>query len=64
MYRHETIAYDSILPAKITLSDSSVDRCRGEPHWHEEIQLIISMRAACMSPSESRSLTSAQETFS
>ena len=40
MYRHETIAYDSILPAKITLSDSSVDRCRGEPHWHEEIQLI------------------------
>lgn len=40
MFKHETIQCDSILPAKITLNDSSVDRCRGEPHWHEEIQLI------------------------
>ena len=40
MFKHETIQYDSILPAKITLNDSSVDRCRGEPHWHEEMQLI------------------------
>ena len=40
MFKHETIQCDSILPAKITLNDSSVDRCRGEPHWHEELQLI------------------------
>ena len=40
MFKHETIQYDSILPAKITLNDNSVDRCRGEPHWHEEMQLI------------------------
>ena len=40
MFKHETIQCDSILPAKITMNDSSVDRCRGEPHWHEEIQLI------------------------
>ena len=40
MYKHQTIEYDRILPAKISLKDSSVDRCRGEPHWHEEMQLI------------------------
>ena len=40
MFKHETIQCDSILPAKITLNDSSVDRCRGEPHRHEEMQLI------------------------
>ncbi len=40
MYRHQTIEYDKLLPAKISLCDSSVDRCRGEPHWHEEMQLI------------------------
>ena len=40
MFKHETIEYDKRLPAKITLNDSSVDRCRGEPHWHEEMQLI------------------------
>ena len=40
MYQHQTIEYDKILPAKIELKDCSVDRCRGEPHWHEEIQLI------------------------
>lgn len=40
MYKHQTIEYDKRLPARITLCDSSVDRCRGEPHWHEEIQLI------------------------
>lgn len=40
MYKHQTIEYDRILPANIRLKDSSVDRCRGEPHWHEEIQLI------------------------
>ena len=40
MYKHQTIEYDKRLPARITLCDSLVDRCRGEPHWHEEIQLI------------------------
>jgi len=40
MYKHQTIEYDKRLPARITVCDSSVDRCRGEPHWHEEIQLI------------------------
>lgn len=40
MYDHQTIQYDKLLPAKITLCDSAVDRCRGEPHWHEEMQLI------------------------
>lgn len=40
MYQHQTIEYDKLLPAKITLIDSTVDRCRGEPHWHEEMQLI------------------------
>ena len=40
MYKHQTIEYDSILPAKIELNERTVDRCRGEPHWHEEIQLI------------------------
>ena len=40
MYKHQTIEYDKRLPARITLCDSSVDRCRGEPHWHEEMQLI------------------------
>ena len=40
MYKHQTIEYDKRLPAKISLCDSAVNRCRGEPHWHEEIQLI------------------------
>ena len=40
MYKHQTIEYDKRLPARITLCDSSVDRCRGEPHRHEEMQLI------------------------
>ena len=40
MYKHQTIEYDKRIPARITLCDSSVDRCRGEPHWHEEMQLI------------------------
>ena len=40
MYQHQTIEYDKLLPAKILLCDSAVDRCRGEPHWHEEMQLI------------------------
>lgn len=40
MYQHQTIEYDSILPAKIELNERTVIRCRGEPHWHEEIQLI------------------------
>ena len=40
MYKHQTIEYDKLLPAGITLIDGSVDRCRGEPHWHEEMQLI------------------------
>ena len=40
MYQHQTIEYDKRLPAKISLCDSAVNRCRGEPHWHEEIQLI------------------------
>lgn len=39
-YEYETIKYNDNLPAKITLCDTSVDRCRGEPHWHEEMQLI------------------------
>lgn len=40
MYKHLTIEYNKRLPARITLCDSLVDRCRGEPHWHEEMQLI------------------------
>ena len=40
MYQHQTIEYDKRLPAKISLCDSAVNRCRGEPHWHEEMQLI------------------------
>ena len=40
MYKHQTIEYDKRLPAKTSLCDSAVNRCRGEPHWHEEIQLI------------------------
>ena len=40
MYQHQTIEYDSILPAKIELNERTVNRCRGEPHWHEEMQLI------------------------
>ena len=40
MFKHETIQCDSILPARITLCDNLVDRCRGEPHRHEEMQLI------------------------
>ena len=40
MYKHQTIEYDKRLPAKTSLCDSAVNRCRGEPHWHEEMQLI------------------------
>ena len=40
MYQHQTIKYDNILPAKIELNERTVNRCRGEPHWHEEMQLI------------------------
>ena len=40
MYQHQTIEYDKILPAKIELNERTVNRCRGEPHWHEEMQLI------------------------
>ena len=40
MYEHQTIEYDNNLPARIRLINSSADRCRGKPHWHEEMQLI------------------------
>ena len=40
MDNHQTIEYDKNLPAKIRLIDDSSERCRGEPHWHEEMQLL------------------------
>lgn len=60
MYRHQTIAYDAILPARIELNDATVDRCRGEPHWHEEIQLLYIDEGSRGSPSETGSCISAQ----
>ena len=32
MYRHQTIEYGTIPPARIVQDDAKVDRCRGEPH--------------------------------
>lgn len=40
MCQHQTIQYDKNLPAQIRLRDGPVDKCRGEPHWHEELELI------------------------
>jgi len=40
MATHQTIQYDKNLPAKIRLRDGPVDRCRGKPHWHEDLQLV------------------------
>lgn len=37
---HQTIEYDKNLPAKIRLRDGPIDRVRGKPHWHEELQLL------------------------
>ena len=45
MYKHQTIEYDKRLPAKTSLCDSAVNRCRGEPHWHEEIRFSIRRKA-------------------
>lgn len=40
MSYHQTIEYNKNLPARISLCDGSVDKCRGKPHWHEDIELI------------------------
>ena len=57
MYKHQTIEYDKRLPAKISLCDSAVDRCRGEPHWHEEMQLIYVDEGSLSMTVGSRKLT-------
>ena len=38
MYRHQTIEYGTIPPARIVQNDAKVDRCRGEPHRQGEMQ--------------------------
>lgn len=40
MVVHQTIEYNQNLPAKIRLRDGPVDKCRSEPHWHGEIELL------------------------
>ena len=40
MMIHQTIQYDKNLPAKIRLRDGPAEKCRGKPHWHEEMQLL------------------------
>lgn len=37
---YQIIKYDSGLPARIRFVESPTDRCRGEPHWHREPELI------------------------
>ena len=37
---YQIIKYDSGLPARIRFVESPMDRCRGEPHWHREPELI------------------------
>ena len=36
----QTIRYDKILPAQIRLRDGPIDEESGEPHRHNEIELI------------------------
>ena len=38
MYRHQTIEYGTIPPARIVQNDAEVDRCRGEPHRQRGMQ--------------------------
>lgn len=40
MVVHQTIEYNQNLPAKIRLRDGPVGKCRGEPHWHGEIEML------------------------
>lgn len=40
---YQTIAYDSGLPARVRLEKAPSDRCRGEPHWHREPELLYVM---------------------
>ena len=40
MCKHQTIQYDSNIPARIRLRDGPVGEALNEPHWHEELQLI------------------------
>jgi len=40
MVIHQTIEYYNNLPARIRLRDGPMDKCRGKPHWHEDVQLI------------------------
>ncbi len=40
MVNHQTIAYDKNLPARIRLRDGPDEKCRGKPHWHEELELL------------------------
>lgn len=37
---YQIIKYDSGLPARICFEKALTDRCRGEPHWHREPELI------------------------
>lgn len=39
-YDFETIKYDDNLPAKIEIIDQPGSRCRSDPHWHKELELI------------------------
>lgn len=40
MVNQQTIAYDKNLPARIRLRDGPDEKCRGKPHWHEELELL------------------------
>ncbi len=48
MYRHQTIEYGTIPPARIVQNDAEVDRCRGEPHRQGGMQPLLLKKAAVM----------------
>lgn len=37
---YQTIQYDGGIPARIRFEATPSDRCRGEPHWHREPEII------------------------
>lgn len=37
---YQMIQYDGVIPARIHFEAAPSDRCRGEPHWHREPEII------------------------
>lgn len=61
---YRKIEYDSCLPARIRLKMTPAERCRGEPHWHREPELIyVESGEAVLTAANKKHILKSGETF-